>query len=137
MNTLLAQLLNHGLAAVSAASLIESLGAPVPALPLLLLAGSLAAEHRLPVAPLVLGSGLGFWVGDVVWYAFGWSQGRRVLGLPCSLSLNPDACVGRAERRFRRRPALDRRQLLSEQQGGEEEQDPDLAVHLIQSRIID
>jgi rhodanese-like protein len=29
-----------------------------------------------------------------------------VLGLLCRLSLNPDACVGRAERRFRRRPAL-------------------------------
>ncbi|MCU1384671.1 MAG: hypothetical protein JWL71_3368 [Acidobacteria bacterium] len=29
-----------------------------------------------------------------------------MLGLLCRLSLNPDACVGRAERRFRRRPAL-------------------------------
>jgi membrane protein DedA with SNARE-associated domain len=29
-----------------------------------------------------------------------------VLGLLCRLSLNPDACVGRAERRFRRRPAM-------------------------------
>ena len=106
MNTFLAQLLTHGLAAVSAASLIESLGVPVPALPVLLLAGSLAAEYRLPTVPLVLGSALGFWVGDLVWYAFGWSQGRRVLGLLCGLSLNPDACVGRAERRFRRRPAI-------------------------------
>jgi membrane protein DedA with SNARE-associated domain len=105
MNTLLAQLLTHSLAAVSAASLIESLGAPVPALPVLLLAGSLAAEYR-SAAPLVFGSALGFWVGDVVWYAVGWSQGRRVLGLLCGLSLNPDACVGRAERRFRRRPAI-------------------------------
>ena len=106
MNTLLAQLLTHGLAVVSAASLIESLGAPVPALPVLLLAGSLAAEYRLPASPLVLGSALGFWIGDAVWYAVGWSQGRRVLGLLCGLSLNPDACVGRAERRFRRSPAI-------------------------------
>jgi membrane protein DedA with SNARE-associated domain len=72
----------------------------------LLLAGSLAAEYRLPASPLVLGSALGFWIGDVVWYAVGWSQGRRVLGLLCGLSLNPDACVGRAERRFRRSPAI-------------------------------
>ena len=28
------------------------------------------------------------------------------MGMLCALSLNPDACVGRAERRFRRRPAL-------------------------------
>ena len=106
MNALLAQLLTHGLAAVFAASLIESLGAPVPALPVILLAGSLAAQHGLSVLPLVLGSAGGFWIGDVVWYVFGWTQGRRVLGLLCGLSLNPDACVGRAERRFRRRPSI-------------------------------
>jgi membrane protein DedA with SNARE-associated domain len=106
MNALLAQLLTHGLAAVFAASLIESLGAPVPALPVILLTASLAAQHGLSVLPIVLGSAGGFWIGDVVWYAFGWTQGRRVLGLLCGLSLNPDACVGRAERRFRRRPSI-------------------------------
>ena len=99
-------LVARGLAVVCAASLLESLGAPVPAFPLLLLAGSIAAEHRFSVLPLVVGSACGFWIGDLVWYAFGRIQGRRVLGLLCRLSLNPDACVGRAERRFRRRPTL-------------------------------
>jgi membrane protein DedA with SNARE-associated domain len=99
-------LLTRGLAVVCAASLLESLGAPVPAFPLLLLAGSIAAEYRLSAVPLVVASACGFWMGDLVWYAFGWIQGRRVLGLLCRLSLNPDACVGRAERRFRRRPAM-------------------------------
>ncbi len=99
-------LLTHGSAVVLAASLVESLGAPVPAFPLLLLAGSLAAEYRFSAVPLVLASAAGFWMGDLAWYAFGRIQGRRVLGLLCRLSLNPDACVGRAERRFRRRPAM-------------------------------
>jgi membrane protein DedA with SNARE-associated domain len=99
-------LLTRGLAVVCAASLIESLGAPVPAFPLLLLAGSVAAEYRFSALPLVVSSAAGFWIGDLAWYAFGWIQGRRVLGLLCGLSLNPDACVGRAERRFRRRPAM-------------------------------
>ncbi|HEV3059912.1 MAG TPA: VTT domain-containing protein [Vicinamibacterales bacterium] len=99
-------LVTHGLAVVGAASLLESLGAPVPAFPLLLLAGSLAAENRFSAVPLVLASASGFWIGDLAWYAFGRFQGRRVLGLLCRLSLNPDACVGRAERRFRRRPAI-------------------------------
>lgn len=98
-------LLTHGLAVVCAASFIESLGAPVPAFPLLLLAGSVAAEYRFSAVPLVVASAGGFWIGDLIWYAFGRTQGRRVLGLLCRLSLNPDACVGRAERRFRRRPA--------------------------------
>ncbi len=99
-------LLTRGLAVVFAASFLESLGVPVPAFPLLLLAGSVAAEHRLSAVPLVIGSAFGFWIGDLIWYAFGRIQGRRVLGLLCRLSLNPDACVGRAERRFRRRRAM-------------------------------
>jgi membrane protein DedA with SNARE-associated domain len=99
-------LLTRGLAVVCAASFLESLGAPVPAFPLLLLAGSIAAEYRFSAVPLVIGSACGFWIGDLIWYAFGRIHGRRVLGLLCRLSLNPDACVGRAERRFRRRPAI-------------------------------
>src|SRR5471030_1886524 len=99
-------LLTRGLAVVCAASLLESLDAPVPAFPLLLLAGSVAAEYRFSAVPLVVASACGFWIGDLIWYAFGRIQGRRVLGLLCRLSLNPDACVGRAERRFRRRPAM-------------------------------
>ena len=100
-----AGLLTPGLAVVFAASLLESLGVPIPALPVLLLAGSYAAEYGGSAASLVIGSACGFWAGDLVWYALGWMQGRRVLGLLCLLSLNPDACVGRAERRFRRHPA--------------------------------
>ena len=99
-------LLTRGLAVVCGVSLIESLGAPLPAFPVLLLAGSVAAEYRLSAVPLIVSSAAGFWLGDLAWYVFGWTQGRRVLGLLCRLSLNPDACVGRAERRFRRRPAL-------------------------------
>jgi membrane protein DedA with SNARE-associated domain len=99
-------LLTHGLAVVCAASFVESLGAPIPAFPVLLLAGSLAAEHRISAVPLVLASACGFWTADLAWYFFGRTLGRRVLGLLCRLSLNPDACVGRAERRFRRRPAM-------------------------------
>ena len=99
-------LLTRGPAVVCAASFLESLGAPVPAFPLLLLAGSIAAEYRFSAVPLVVGSACGFWIGDLVWYAVGRIHGRRVLGLLCRLSLNPDACVGRAERRFRRRPAM-------------------------------
>jgi membrane protein DedA with SNARE-associated domain len=103
---LLNLLLTRGLAVVCAAAFVESLGAPVPAFPVLLLAGSIAAEHRFSAVPLVLGGACGFWMGDLIWYAFGRTQGRRVLGLLCRLSLNPDACVGRAERRFRRRPGM-------------------------------
>jgi membrane protein DedA with SNARE-associated domain len=106
MNSVVDYLLAHDVAAVVAASFLESIGVPIPAAPVLLVAGSLAAQHHGPVLPLVIGSAAGVWIADVAWYVFGWWQGRRVLGLLCGLSLNPDACVGRAERRFRRRPAV-------------------------------
>lgn len=106
MQTLIDYFLAHDLAAVIGASFLESLGVPVPALPVLLVAGSLAALHHSPVLPLVIGSATAVWAADAAWYAFGWWQGRRVLGLLCGLALNPDACVGRAERRFRHRPAV-------------------------------
>jgi membrane protein DedA with SNARE-associated domain len=106
MNSILNYLMAHDLAAVVAASFLESIGLPVPAVPVLLVAGSLAAQHHTSVLPLVVGSAAGLWVADAMWYAIGWWQGRRVLGLICGLSLNPDACAGRAERRFRRRPAV-------------------------------
>src|SRR3954471_15344482 len=105
MNSIVDYLLAHDLAAVAGASFLESIGVPIPAAPVLLVAGSLAAQHHGPVLPLVMASAAGLWIADLAWFAFGWWQGRRVLGLLCGLSLNPDACVGRAERRFRRRPA--------------------------------
>jgi membrane protein DedA with SNARE-associated domain len=98
--------LTSNLAVIWSVSFLESLGIPIPALPVLLLAGSFSAEYGTRAAPLVAASACGFWAGDLMWYALGWIQGRRVLGLLCRLSLNPDACVGRAERRFRRRPAV-------------------------------
>ena len=105
MNSVFTYLAEHDIAAVVVMSFLESMGLPIPALPVLLVAGSLAGQHHVPIFPLVVGSAAGVWAADVVWYGVGWWQGRRVLGLLCGLSLNPDACVGRAERRFRRRPA--------------------------------
>jgi len=105
MNSVFTYLAQHDVVAVVALSFLESIGLPVPALPVLLVAGSLAGQHHVPILPLVVGSAAGVWAADVAWYGVGWWQGRRVLGLLCGLSLNPDACVGRAERRFRRRPA--------------------------------
>lgn len=99
-------LLTRGIVLVGAASFLESLGVPIPALPALLLAGSYAAEYGASASPLVIASACGFWLGDLAWYSLGRIQGRRVLGMLCALSLNPDACVGRAERRFRRRPGV-------------------------------
>jgi len=79
--------------------LLEQLGVPVPAVPTLLLAGSLAAS------PLTLGQALAAavlasLVADVVWYVAGRCLGYRVLAGLCYLSVNPASCVTRTEARF-------------------------------------
>ena len=79
--------------------LLQQLGLPVPAVPTLLLAGSLAA------APLALGKVLAVAVvasviADWVWYLAGRAFGYRVLAGLCRLSINPASCVSLTEARF-------------------------------------
>jgi membrane protein DedA with SNARE-associated domain/rhodanese-related sulfurtransferase len=79
--------------------LLQQLGLPVPAVPTLLLAGSLAA------APLALGQVLAAAVvasviADWVWYVAGRAFGYRVLAGLCRLSINPASCVSLTEARF-------------------------------------
>ena len=79
--------------------LLQQLGVPVPAVPTLLLAGTLAA------APLALGKVLAAAVvasvvADWAWYLAGKTFGYRVLAGLCRLSINPASCVTLTEARF-------------------------------------
>lgn len=81
--------------------LLQQIGLPVPAVPTLLLAGSLAATpgHLANVlAAAVLASLLADWV----WYQAGRAFGYRVLSGLCKLSINPGSCVSQTEARFLR-----------------------------------
>lgn len=79
--------------------LLQQLGLPVPAVPTLLLAGSLMAS------PGQLGKILAFAIlasvlADLVWYLAGKLFGYRVLSGLCRLSINPGSCVSETENRF-------------------------------------
>jgi membrane protein DedA with SNARE-associated domain/rhodanese-related sulfurtransferase len=79
--------------------LLQQLGLPVPAVPTLLLAGSLA------VAPQALGKALAAAVlasviADWVWYVTGRAFGYRVLAGLCRISINPASCVNETEARI-------------------------------------
>lgn len=79
--------------------LLQQIGLPVPAVPTLLVAGSLAvsAGHAgQMLAAAVLASVLADWV----WYQAGRAFGYRVLSGLCKLSINPGSCVSDTERRF-------------------------------------
>ncbi len=94
LNHLLAQ---HGLALLFALTLVERLGLPVPAAPLLLVAGSLVAVGQMGWAPALAVAIVASILGDVVWFALGRRFGHRVLRLLCKLSLSADTCVRQSE----------------------------------------
>jgi membrane protein DedA with SNARE-associated domain/rhodanese-related sulfurtransferase len=81
--------------------LLQQLGLPVPVVPTLLLAGSLA------VGSVALGTILAVAVvasvlADGLWYGAGRAFGYRVLAGLCKLSISPTSCVSQTEARFTR-----------------------------------
>lgn len=79
--------------------LLQQLGLPVPAVPTLLMAGSLAAtpgQAGKILAAAVVASVLADWA----WYQAGKRYGYRVLAGLCKLSVNPASCVSQTEARF-------------------------------------
>ena len=79
--------------------LLQQIGLPVPAMPTLLLAGSLAATPsglgRVLAAALVASV-----IADWLWFWSGRLFGYRVLAGLCKLSINPSSCVSQTEARF-------------------------------------
>ena len=102
MQQLVALLAEHGLWLVFGGVLLERLGVPLPALPIMILAGALAADGRLALIPLCAVALLACVLGDTLWYAAGRRFGARVLRLLCRISISPDSCVKQSETRFER-----------------------------------
>lgn len=97
MNELIDLIARYGLAAVFCNALFEQIGLPIPALPIFVVAGAMAADGRLS-APAALGwAVLASLIADTVWFALGRRQGYRVLRTVCKISLSPDTCVKRME----------------------------------------
>ena len=79
--------------------LLQQIGLPVPAVPTLLLAGSLAAGPG-ELAGVLAAAVLASVAADWVWYLAGRAFGYRVLSGLCRLSINPGSCVSQTEARF-------------------------------------
>lgn len=90
-------LVMHGVLWVFVITLAARVGLPVPAAPLLVLAGGLAAGGRLPLAGVVVASLVANLLGDAVWFQAGRRYGGRVTRLLCRVSLSPDSCVRSSE----------------------------------------
>lgn len=95
-------LLQHGYLVIFVWAFLDQLGLPLPSIPMLLAAGALAGTGKLnPFAAIALGTAAAF-LSDTFWYEIGRRRGHTVLSLVCRLSLEPGACVRRAENMFAR-----------------------------------
>jgi membrane protein DedA with SNARE-associated domain len=82
--------------------LVEQAGLPIPAIPLLLASGALAAQGRMHLALAMLIPALASLCSDSFWYFFGKRRGAIVLNLLCRIALEPDSCVRKTETTFSR-----------------------------------
>jgi membrane protein DedA with SNARE-associated domain/rhodanese-related sulfurtransferase len=102
MDDLVPLLLRHGPLLVFVVTLAARAGAPLPAAPLLVVAGGLGALGQMPLGVTIGLSLLANLLGDVVWFVAGRVLGYRVLRLLCRVSLSPDSCVRQSEDLFGR-----------------------------------
>ena len=79
--------------------LLQQAGLPVPAVPTLLLAGSLAVSSN-QLANILAAAIVASVIADWMWYLAGRAFGYRVLSGLCKLSINPGSCVSQTEARF-------------------------------------
>jgi membrane protein DedA with SNARE-associated domain/rhodanese-related sulfurtransferase len=87
----------YGLIAVMLNVLIEQGGAPVPAYPLMLIAGALLDKGNYQLNQLIAVVVFASVIADLFWYEAGRRYGDRVLKLLCRISLSPDSCVRQTE----------------------------------------
>ena len=99
MTSLLTQ---HGLALVFANVLLTQAGVPVPAVPILIVAGAFVAQGQIGPASLILVAVVASLIGDTLWYFAGRRYGYRILRTLCRVSIEPDSCVKQTENIFER-----------------------------------
>ena len=92
MTEILQFVVQYGYALLFVWVLFEQGGLPIPAAPLLLAAGALAAQGRMHFAFAALIPAFASLCADTFWYFFGKRRGGVVLNLLCRIALEPDSC---------------------------------------------
>ncbi|MBX3652133.1 MAG: VTT domain-containing protein [Burkholderiales bacterium] len=102
MHELTDLLARHGLLIVFANVLLTQAGLPVPAVPMLVVAGALVVQGAFGYAALLLVGMAATLLGHLPWYFAGRRYGHRVLGTLCRIAVEPDSCVRQTENLFER-----------------------------------
>ena len=97
MRDLIPLLIAHAAALVFGITLAARVGLPVPAAPLLVVAGGVGVSGRVSLGVVLLVAIAANVIGDAVWYQAGRWRGHRVMRLLCRISLSPDTCVRQSE----------------------------------------
>jgi membrane protein DedA with SNARE-associated domain len=100
VRTLFDFLLHYGYGVLFANILIEQIGLPVPAAPVLLAMGALSGLGAFSFPVSLTLAVLAALCSDFIWYRLGAQRGGRILGLVCRLSLEPDSCVSNTKDTF-------------------------------------
>ena len=83
----------YGISLVFIVVFLEQLGLPIPAMPVLIVAGALTMEKDLSLVQVLLVSLAASLIADAAWFLLGRRFGFRVLKTICRVSLSPDSCV--------------------------------------------
>jgi len=93
---------HYGLLLIFGNVLANQLGLPIPAVPTLILAGSLC-HGALSVAGVFAVALSACMLADGAWFIAGRAYGERAMKFLCRMSLQPDSCLEGAKLRFARR----------------------------------
>ena len=96
-------LLIYGYLLLFAWILVEQVGIPLPATPVLLAAGALSAEGQISFPLALVAGAVAAIAADTAWFLIGRRYGHSILRLLCKLSLEPTTCVRRTQDSFGRR----------------------------------
>jgi membrane protein DedA with SNARE-associated domain len=102
LNRLVALVVRYGVPLISLNVFAEQIGAPIPAVPTLLVAGALTRDGKMSSTHVMVGALIASVIADWIWFLLGRRYGYRILRLLCRISLSPDSCVRDTEANFER-----------------------------------
>lgn len=106
MQEILNFLYQYGYVLLFGVVLMEQLGLPLPAIPVLLAMGALSGLGHFSLAVSLLLAIIASAAADGLWYRLGQFHGRPILRTICRISLEPDSCVRDTEKMFGRYGAV-------------------------------
>ena len=103
MDGLVSAIAQHGYSILFTFVFLEVIGLPVPAAPVLLIAGGASANGPLQPGASLLTALSAMLSGDMLMYLLGRYTGWRLLGVLCRLSISPESCILRSADAFYKR----------------------------------